>query len=304
MKKLATLGALFIILGLVLMRDERLLVPVNELLTSNNIEVSLGEKNQYYREYDFSYVQNTENFIPECKQDLLNIYYTVINAGKNEFTFYCGRDYENCLSDLESIANNQNTLSLINNYVHPYNGFKHIETEFDNSGKITIIINKSYTEEDIVAIEKQLDVIEQTIIKDDVPLELNIRAVHDYIINNTRYDVERRDSNNLTYKSDIAYGPLIQGYSICSGYTDAMQLMLERLGVENFKVATDNHIWNAVNLNGAWQHLDLTWDDPILDIGINIIIYDYYLISTDKLLELDLTEHNFNQEIYTELKEA
>ena len=80
--------------------------------------------------------------------------------------------------------------------------------------------------------------------------------------------------------------------------------MLERLGIENFKIASDNHIWNAINLDGTWKHLDLTWDDPITTTGVNTITHDYYLISTKKLLTLDQTEHNFNQEIYTELKEA
>mgnify|MGYP004561877401 FL=1 len=307
MKKLALLGTLLIIIGIYFSTDEKLSsIPINELF-SPNIKVTLDEKNKYYREYDFNYVQNTDNFSPECKQDLLNIYYTVINAGKNEFTFYCGKEYETCISDLETIANNQNTLSPINNYVHPYNGFKHIETEYDNNGKITIYITKSYTEEEIQEIEQKLDTIEQTIIKDGATEEQNIKAIHDYIIDNATYDTERKENSTSTsydHKSDIAYGPLIQGYSICSGYTDAMELMLDRLSIENYKVASENHVWNAVKLDGTWRHLDLTWDDPVVDAGINIKLYDYYLITTSELLNLDQTEHNFNQDIYSELKEA
>lgn len=305
MKKLALLGTLLIIIGIYFSTDEKLSsVPINELF-SPNIKVTLGEKNKYYREYDFNYVQNTDNFSPECKQDLLNIYYTVINAGKNEFTFYCGKEYETCISDLETIANNQSALSPINNYVHPYNGFKHIETEYDNNGKITIYITKSYTEEEIQEIEQKLDIIEQIIVKDGVTEEQNIKAIHDYIIDNATYDTERKENTttaNYNHKSDIAYGPLIQGYSICSGYTDAMELMLDRLNIENYRVASENHVWNAVSLDGTWRHLDLTWDDPVPDVGIRI--YDYYLITTSELLKLDQTEHNFNQDIYSELKEA
>ena len=198
-------------------------------------------------------------------------------------------------------------MSPINNYVHPYNGFKHIETEYDNNGKITIYITKSYTEEEIQEIEQKLDTIEQTIIKDGATEEQNIKAIHDYIIDNATYDTERKENSASTsyeHKSDIAYGPLIQGYSICSGYTDAMELMLDRLNIENYKVASENHVWNAVNLDGTWRHLDLTWDDPVVDVGINIKLYDYYLITTSELLNLDQTEHNFNQDIYSELKEA
>ena len=68
---------------------------------------------------------------------LLNIYYTVINSGKN-FTFYCPKKYDNCLNDVKKLANNQVLLSDINNYVHPYNSFSHIETEYDTLGRVTI----------------------------------------------------------------------------------------------------------------------------------------------------------------------
>ena len=100
---LAFLGIVLITIGLSI--DEKYqTVKITELFSDNVVEVSLGEKNEYYRDYDFSFVQNTTDFVPDCKQDLLNIYYTAINAGKNQFTFYCGSDYDNCISDLESIA--------------------------------------------------------------------------------------------------------------------------------------------------------------------------------------------------------
>ena len=302
MKKLAISGILLIFIGLIISPTKIADISIKNLLKPQKIKVSLDEKNDYYRNYDFAYVQNTNDFSPDCKQDILNIYYTVINAGKENFTFYCPSDYQSCQKDIEEIANNEETLSLINNYVHPYNSFKHIETEFNNQGKITITIFKSYTENDILEIENKINEIIKSTINSNNTLEENIKLTHDYIINSTQYDSARIDQNNLTYKSDIAYGPLLQGYGICSGYADAMQLILEKLNVENFKVASANHIWNAVKINNEWKHLDLTWDDPILDIPIDWIIHDYFLISTEDLYKIDQTEHTFNQDIYTELK--
>ena len=305
MKKLAFLGVLLIILGLMLGTNEKANIPINELFSPPKITVVLGEKNAYYRNYDFSFVQNTEDFSPDCKQDLLNIYYTVINAGKNSFTFYCSKEYENCLDDVKDIANDKTTLSLINNYVHPYNGFNHIETEFDNTGKVEIIIHKSYSEDEIIAIEQKLDEIQNKVLTENTTTEQKIKLIHDYIINNTKYDVQKTENTNSTlYKSEIAYGPLLQGYGICSGYTDAMQLMLERLEIENFKVASTNHVWNAVKIDETWILLDLSWVDPILDFGLDWIIHDFYLISTEELLKLDQTEHTFDQNIYVELKQV
>ena len=302
MKKLIKLGLFMITLSLILMQKETIITFIKETLNPKNITVELGEKNDYYRNYDFSYVQNTDNFSPECRQDILNIYYTAINAGKNTFTFYCSKDYETCMDDIKELANNQETLSHINNFVHPYNGFQHIETEYDSLGKVTITVHKSYTTSEIQEIEKKLDYIEANVLNKNLSATENIKLAHDYIINNSSYDITKKNTGVTSYKSDIAYGPFIEGYGICGGYTDAMELILERLGIESYKISSDNHVWNAVNLNNAWYHLDLTWDDPITSNNTPVLDHSFFLINTKKLLEIETTEHQFDQDIYQELK--
>ena len=182
MKKLMKLGLFMIVLSLILMQKDTIITFIKETLNPKNITVELGEKNAYYRNYDFSYVQNTDNFTPECRQDILNIYYTAINAGKNTFTFYCSKDYETCMDDIKELANNQETLSHINNFVHPYNGFQHIETEYDSLGKVTINVHKSYTTSEIQEIEKKLDYIEANVLNKNLSATENIKLAHDYII--------------------------------------------------------------------------------------------------------------------------
>ena len=301
-RKLVDLGLTMIIIGVILTQKETITTFINTHLNQKNTNVTLGKKNKYYRNYDFSYVQNTENFNPECRQDILNIYYTAINAGKNTFTFYCSKDYTTCLDDIKELANNQETLSYINNFVHPYNGFQHIETEYDSLGKITLTIHKSYTEQDITEIEKKLDFIEQNVFDKNKSTIENIKNAHDYIINTTQYDTTKKETGETTHKSDIAYGPLIEGYGICGGYTDAMELLFERLSVESYKVASDNHIWNGVKLDNKWYHLDLTWDDPVTTDNTHILDDSFFLINTEKLMEIETVEHQFNQDIYVELK--
>ena len=39
------------------------------------------------KEASYLLVKNTNNFEPINKSDLINIYYTIINSGWNEFTF-------------------------------------------------------------------------------------------------------------------------------------------------------------------------------------------------------------------------
>lgn len=301
-KILATLGLIFIFIGLFLMKKDDIFTIINDYVLKENKVVTIGEKNEYYRDYDFAFVKNTSNFSPSNYQDILDIYYTVINAGKSNFTFYCPKEYTSCIDDIKTLSNDQNTLSDINNYVHPYNGFSHIESEYDSLGRVTINVVRNYTEEDINLINKKIDELMPQLTSNYNSLETNIKNVHDYIINNARYDSARSDSNVLSYKSDTAYGPLFQGYAICGGYTDLMQLFLERLNVKNFRVSSDNHIWNALYINNTWKHLDLTWDDPVASDGKDYLEYNYFLIDTNQLLTLEQTQHNFNLEHYTELK--
>lgn len=299
-KTLATLGLLLIFIGLFLMKKDDINTIINKYFKWNNI-VTLGDKNEYYRDYDFDFVQNTNNFRPNNYQDLLNIYYTVLNAGKSNFTFYCPNSYDNCLSDVKKLANDQDTLSDINNYVHPFNGFNHIESEYDSLGRVTINIIRSYDDNDIKIITSKIDELLPQLVSNTNSLENNIKNVHDYIINNSKYDSNRSDKGVTSYKSDTAYGPLFEGYALCGGYTDLMELFLERMNIKSFKVSSENHIWNAVYINNNWRHLDLTWDDPVATDGKDYLEYNYFLIDTDQLLTLEQTEHNFNLEHYKEL---
>ena len=266
--------------------------------------VTLGEKNSYYRDYDFTFVKNTDDFSPKGYQDILNIYYTAINAGKNEFTFYCPNEYDECLNDIQRLANDQTLLSDINNYVHPFNGFSHIETEYDSLGRVSIRIMKTYKENEIQEIEKKVDELYSQLVNPASSIENNIMSIHDYIINNSKYDSDRSDNNIINYKSNIAYGPLFEGYAICGGYTDLMELFLEKMNVKSFKISSDDHVWNAVFINNNWYHLDLTWDDPVSKDGKDYLEHNYFLIDTKQLLSIEKTQHQFNTLSYPELKEA
>lgn len=264
-------------------------------------KVKISKRNDYYRPYDFQFVQNVDRFEPTDTQDLINIIYTVINSGKNEFTFYCPPDYKTCISDIKNIAQSQVLLSNINNFVHPYNSFKNISTQTDTLGTVVLSINKTYTEDDIRMIKEAVKTIEDKIFDPKLSKRDQIKKVHDYIIENSKYDSNRTDNGVINYKSDIAYGPLIEGYGICGGYSDAMELFLEDLDVKSFKVSSNTHVWNAVYLDGTWYNLDLTWDDPVTNTGDQILDDKFFLISTHELLKLEPTQHDFDVLSYKEL---
>lgn len=301
MKKYIVLLFLIILFGFTFAFRRPLYNLYRTYFVKENKDVTLKESNDYTRDYDFNFVKRTDDFTPSEYQDLLNIYYTVLNSGVEEFSFYCPDEYSSCIDDVDSLANNQKVLSTINNFVHPFNSFRHLETSYDDYGKVTLKIEHIYSNSDIKFIEAKVKEVESEIWNNSMSNEDKIKEAHNYIINNSKYDKDRSDNNIVRYKSDTAYGTLLEGYSLCGGYTDAMELFLEDMGVKSYKISSENHVWNAVNLDNAWYHLDLTWDDPITTDGSDILEYNFFLITTSELNELENEQHNYDKNVYSEL---
>ena len=301
MKKYIVLLFLVILFGFAFAFRKPLYNLYRTYFVKEEKEVTLTASNDYTRDYDFNYVKRTDDFTPSNYQDLLNIYYTVLNSGEEEFSFYCTDEYSECINDVDSLANNQKVLSTINNFVHPFNSFRHLETSYDDYGKVTLKIEHIYSNNDIKLINAKVEEIEKEIWNSSMSNEDKIKEAHNYIINNSKYDKDRSDNNIVKYKSDTAYGSLLEGYSLCGGYTDAMELFLEDMGIKSYKISSENHVWNAVYLNDAWYHLDLTWDDPITTDGSDILEYNFFLITTSELSELEGEQHNYDKNVYSEL---
>ncbi len=276
---------------------------------SNTTKVEI--KNQYYKESDYIFVKNTNNFTPYGILDILNIMYTIINSGTNNFTFYCPKEYADCVNDIKDLTKDKSLLTHLNNFVHPFNSFSSIEASIADSGEIIIKVNYLYTSEDIVLIENKVKELISSLITSDLTDDYEkIKVIHDYIINNTKYDVD----NNDNLKSYLAYGPLFNNVATCNGYTDLMAIFLTLMGYDNYKVATtengnnnyEGHIWNAVKINDEWFHLDLTWDDPVSSDGKDYLYHKYFLINTEELITADSNitsnDHVFDKTIYGELK--
>ncbi len=121
-----------------------------------------------------------------------------------------------------------------------------------------------------------------------------VRLVHDYIVDQTTYDSETLSlvmtgrSKGLLSAS-TAYGCLVEGKAVCSGYSAAFQLMMQELGIESGRVNGTRiseegpHQWNYVCLDGDYYYVDATWDDPIKSDGASAKTYDYFLISENDL---------------------
>lgn len=83
--------------------------------------------------------------------------------------------------------------------------------------------------------------------------------LHDYIVNNCEYD-----KSSSSYKIFTCYGCLVENKAVCEGYSKAMQLLMNVVGINSITVVGSSkdepHMWNIVKINDKCYHLDVTWD--------------------------------------------
>lgn len=105
---------------------------------------------------------------------------------------------------------------------------------------------------------------------------------HDYICQNTTY---------LTQEDDgyTAYNALVEGRAVCEGYSRALQLLLDMVGVPNYLAtgvglddsgSREGHMWNIVTISGSNYHVDATWDDLDAE-DIHHYAHTYFNVTDD-----------------------
>lgn len=118
------------------------------------------------------------------------------------------------------------------------------------------------------------------------------KFIHDYIINNCRYDSKAADNINDFSESKGIYGTLINKKAICGGYSSTFQLLVSSLNIKSIKVVGTSdgvaHAWNMVNIDGKWKYVDVTFDDPIAvdqsgkELKANSLEHTYFNYTDDK----------------------
>ena len=302
--KVAITVIIIVILGFLIKDNYYLLTNKIEYVYKKYLQGDIRQNltdNKYRKKENYDYVKINENTTLKNRDDVKNMIYTYLDAGWDEYTVKCDADYLDCTNDIKEIVQNNTYLTDLSNFVHPFNTFDKINTTFAASGKVKLKKEPRYSDSQIDTLNKKVDEIYKENYDSSKNVSENIKIFHDYIVNHTKYD-----QSNTTGLSNVgsssAYGVLIDGIGICSGYSDAMQLFLEKMNVKNYRISSSTHEWNLVYVEGAWRHLDLTWDDPIMSDGSDALKEDYFLIDTNTLLSKDDGEHNFDSSIYIEAK--
>ncbi len=124
----------------------------------------------------------------------------------------------------------------------------------------------------------------------DSDLYTMLIGFHDAIIRKCTYT----DKAESPYS---AYGCLVEGEAVCEGYSKAFLLLCQKAGIDCISVfgsttesdkATTSHIWNKVRIDGEWYNVDVTWDDPVTELGDNYLRHDYFMVP-DELIRRDHT---------------
>lgn len=267
-------------------------------IRSHEVVIPTDTKN--HRIYNYKTVSETNDFNPKSIDDLKKIYFTILNNGWNEFTFYCDSDiYPSCADDVKTLANNNEYVALINNFVSPYNSYQKFNTLVTNDKIINIKIDKLYSESEISATDYKINEIFKSLnINTGNPTLDDIKSLHNYLLRTITYDT-KYTTETLDKSPSKAYYALTSGKAICSGYSDSFAIMMDKLNIPNFKISTTDHVWNVIYFENKWQHIDVTWDDDEVN---NNNYYNFFMIDTNNLLKKDTLKHSFDRNTYLELK--
>lgn len=242
--------------------------PFERNLTDNEIEI-YNLFCYYIEHYELEF-----DFYDSDEDEVIKVYKAVIDDHPEYFWLTKGYSYtKNILGNNVSI-NFKPTL---------YGGSEGIkEKEAELKSKVRQIVSEAKKKENLY--EK-------------------VKFVHDFIIDNTTYDIEAMSSyvdyNELNaedpyFDSSTAYGCLVKGKAVCSGYSAAFQCIMKELEIPCGRVSGkavkggEAHQWNYLRLGDYNYHIDVTWDDPLIssdDANYNYErkTYNYFLVTTNEI---------------------
>ncbi|MEF9935510.1 MAG: transglutaminase domain-containing protein [Clostridium sp.] len=264
-------------------KEVKIIVKKEKFYNSKNtrtLTVYTNDYNDFYRAVDNG-IKNVEESI------VLNISKSYIRGGIEEFKkVFLG------IADLVA------TGSFIDSYTIYYDptGSSNVYTVELNYGRPIDEVRRKSKE-----VDEAVNAITPKITSRNNTDRQNIRAIHDFIINNTAYNIDGVNNDTLEIEDHTAYGILIKQVGVCDGYAITMRKMLDTIGIENMVVIGTGdgvpHAWNLVKLSGKWFHVDSTWDDPIYyENGNQVqILGDEYFMRQDSFMK---QTHNWETSKY------
>lgn len=89
-----------------------------------------------------------------------------------------------------------------------------------------------------------------------------VKRIHDYIVKNYSYSTYGYKLNGKTADDTRSVGRMLtMKRGCCVGYSKLMKAFCDYYGISCTLVSGTDHMWNAIQINGKWYALDVTWDD-------------------------------------------
>lgn len=248
-------------------------------------------------------------------KDLYLLIKNALENNEDEIIFTLSNSFYNSVRSSGTVNDILNSISDIVDLVlahHPEIGYANKWTISANGfnnviSKVSIKFKYIYPKDKLGKMEDEVntkakEIIDQ-IIKPDMSDIDKVKAIHDYIVKNTKYDYENLINNTIPPESYTAYGVLIKGVGVCQGYAAAFNLLAQLAGIDSLGVAGTGfnysgsmpHAWNMIRIDGKISYVDVTWDDPVPDQGDNVR-YDYFNVTEEQLAK----DHSWDKEKFSE----
>lgn len=118
-----------------------------------------------------------------------------------------------------------------------------------------------------------------------------VKYIYEYLVTHTEYVQGSEDNQNIC-------SVFLNGETVCQGYAKAAQYLFREMGIASIFVSgrvneSEDHVWNLVEVDGDWYHVDITWGDASyvstaetagFDGRLPEINYEYLCIPDSQLL--------------------
>ncbi|MBO5372794.1 MAG: InlB B-repeat-containing protein [Lachnospiraceae bacterium] len=112
------------------------------------------------------------------------------------------------------------------------------------------------------------------------------KAAYDLICNHIAYDKDYEDIALRNPYGQSIYSLFFTENTVCAGYAQTMQLLMNAVGIDCAAVTSEGHEWNIIRINDTWYNVDPTWGDLDGESGY-ALRYTYFNRSTEEFLGED-----------------
>ncbi|MCT4585535.1 MAG: hypothetical protein N4A54_11470 [Peptostreptococcaceae bacterium] len=245
-------------------------------------------KNPTKKDFDAYYdsIKTDLPYLQKIKNAVLN------HEDKVDLSEYQNLNYEKGTGSLYELMRYEPLLQL---YLSCNAGAFYNEVDINNNRQV--IFNYYNSEEEtteiVNAVNKKIDEIIENIITDDMSDIDIVYAIRDYMVENVKYDPQFA-IDGAPGLSHSAYNVLIKNIGVCDGFSGAMKMILDRLGIESQIIyghsPVSAHAWNLITIDGITYHMDMN-----LEINYPQEPYRYMFVSDQSM---ELNGAYWNKDIY------